>query len=119
MPWLQWLLFSLPAVTAVSSPRIPWRRRDAVAGAAGAAGAAAAGAWVPWADAKADVQWAEEVLSAGGNADSPWNKPRMGYAWLNLEHLESVKIWGTTSEAFDARVEVLQIFLFKGILCRP
>ena len=116
MPWLQWLLFSLPAVTAVSSPRIPWRRRDAVAG---AAGAAAAGAWVPWADAKADVQWAEEVLSAGGNADSPWNKPRMGYAWLNLEHLESVKIWGTTSEAFDARVEVLQIFLFKGILFRP
>ena len=61
-------------MTAVSPRSFPWRRRDAVAA------AGAAGAWTPALDAKADVQWAEEVLSAGGNADSPWNKPRMGYA---------------------------------------
>lgn len=69
MPWLRWLLLFLP-VTAVSPRSFPWRRRDAVAA------AGAAGAWTPALDAKADVQWAEEVLSAGGNADSPWNKPR-------------------------------------------
>ena len=93
MPWLRWLqLLSLPAVTAVTAVSVPhsfpWRRRDAVAGAAGAAGL-----WTPWAldAAKADVQWAEEVLSAGGNADSPWNKPRRGYAWLNLEGSKKIE----------------------------
>lgn len=68
---MPWLLLSLAAAvaTATGPSAPPWGRR-----AAAQLAAQLATAWTNSDAAKAaDI---EEVLAAGGNADSPWNKPR-------------------------------------------
>lgn len=67
------LFFSVASVAALPSPPL-WRRRAAT-------GLGISGYHL-WSDV-AKAETSEEVLSAGGNADSPWNKPRteVGFAW--------------------------------------
>lgn len=97
---MPWLLLSLAAVATAIGP--PWGRRAA----------AQLAAAVPW--AKIDAAAVEEVLAAGGNADSPWNKPRtdlelrlefwcgnlgsevqaqVGSSTWTLEHYDKCRIW--------------------------